>query len=1177
MRMVSLMRLLALFMLAGLGLAFAASSADDCFRISAPGTYVLTDDVYGADYDIGGYGYDYACVVINSSDVVFDCDSYSILGYGDYYGIYIANSASGMLDNITIRNCDISNYYYGIYSHMYAGDEMSGSTFANNTMGNYWMDIYAGLMDGGSIEGNEVANGFLLNSMSGMRISGNAIGSGSYCEGLLLSAINDPDPPYGLMHNVGLDISGNTVTGCDNGYEFYYMQNSTVTGNLAAENYNDGFFFSETGMNNVTGNIARNNSVDSIFSAGFETYGEGDLFYNNTAENNSNGFDVFYGGNTFRGNRAFHNYFGMNLEYKADGNVLDGNTFEENVYADMLVAGNARELSFDDGGCANTVINTTGSGGRPIFYSNETVSLNGGTYSEVILCGAEDSVLDGVTVRGSDTFKNNGFVLMFADGSEFRNLVSDGNALGVWLYGTDDASVTGGHAAGNYIGYLVTYSKRTALSGMSAYGNNGTMPGFFGGKSFFEMMPLGAGVFEMTMQPRQIQLEGPSMAAPAQSMASNNTYGSLRLYGNNYGMGFVMTSNATVSFSDIHDNALCGILDGAGSEDDPAAVTATNTQLYRNGRDFISLLMGMGGGQIETGPMQTTIGQTGMPQLPEGILWVEYAQMSLLLQQIFSSEASGMVWRLDDVRHGTGTPSALLSAEDGAEAAYFTSETDLPARDSFVYSDGYDNRTVFLNLTPPENKAPVGSKYFSIMAMADAGSECETYCGYGCYGDGECYYYDDFGYCNDCKDSNQNRICDDFECLDVDPVDGECDNECTDLDQNGMCDTCDPVLPAIDEFSVSWASSEISGYDPATMELYYLDLTSREPAFRGSQAPTNQTISGEWVPVPGQVLDGNRISVEGLSQPEADYLSQLLGIPYEMGLYQGIYGLFAERASTGGDDSGQPKPEKPVQNGTAPECTSDDQCAVNELCAGGKCERFPCECGEYLDHGCAEFACCSDTDCAEGEFCFAHACQKEKPQYECTADSMCAGSEYCKIPAGSEGGTCEPVGANPCGEIRDHAFVPYGYECGSEEGCPSCPEGEACLKHACVQADVSCPSTGIVGDSKTCEAKEEGEICPACDYEVTSPDGRKSYGKTDDNGNFQLPLGMKGTYLVALLKDGQPVRTIKVQAFPQAEPAEPEKPTAGGLDAGPLLFVAVLLIAILAGLVYWRSRGTKRK
>jgi len=263
---------------------------------------------------------------------------------------------------------------------------------------------------------------------------------------------------------------------------------------------------------------------------------------------------------------------------------------------------------------------------------------------------------------------------------------------------------------------------------------------------------------------------------------------------------------------------------------------------------------------------------------------------------------------------------------------------------------------------------------------------------------------------------------------------------------------------------------------------------------------------------------------------------------------------------------------QPVQE---PQCRADSDCPATQQCTDGQCVPVQCGCGMVQNHQCVAYDCCSDSQCAANELCENHACNP-KPA-ECTADAQCAAAKYCDIPAGTAGGSCKDVTIGDCGKVENHAFVPYGYECGTEPGCPSCPQDSVCVDHKCVQAELSCPSTGTVGDSKPCEATENGVPCANCDYMVTDPTGKESSGKTDEDGNFDLPLTIKGTYTIALLKDGVVLKLIQVQAFPEAAPEEPVKPTSPGLDLGVMVALLFVLLLLAVGLVlYWRSRGSKK-
>ncbi|MEW6036569.1 MAG: hypothetical protein AB1529_08210, partial [Candidatus Micrarchaeota archaeon] len=257
--------------------------------------------------------------------------------------------------------------------------------------------------------------------------------------------------------------------------------------------------------------------------------------------------------------------------------------------------------------------------------------------------------------------------------------------------------------------------------------------------------------------------------------------------------------------------------------------------------------------------------------------------------------------------------------------------------------------------------------------------------------------------------------------------------------------------------------------------------------------------------------------------------------------------------------------------GLCVECSADTDCPSAESCVSQQCVPVPCACGVVSDHMCVSYECCADADCPAGEECSGNSCQPVLPAEQCTADSDCPEQQYCDMASGS----CRDVPAGACGEVRNHAFVPYGYECGTEPGCPGCPEGAQCVSHECVQADVSCPTAGKVGDEQACEATENGQACANCDFEVTDPSGKKSSGRTDNEGNFNLPLTLEGTYRVALLRDGQVIKTIEVKALPKATPEEPGKPAQGGTDAITLLFLALLVLLIIGAIIYWRGRQKK--
>lgn len=260
-----------------------------------------------------------------------------------------------------------------------------------------------------------------------------------------------------------------------------------------------------------------------------------------------------------------------------------------------------------------------------------------------------------------------------------------------------------------------------------------------------------------------------------------------------------------------------------------------------------------------------------------------------------------------------------------------------------------------------------------------------------------------------------------------------------------------------------------------------------------------------------------------------------------------------------------------------PGCTQDSDCPATAACSGGECVLVECSCGKVSNHECVEYECCADADCPAQKICLDHVCS-DKPAEDdgaCSSDSDCLPAQYCDKAAAQNTGSCKDVPDAGCGEVRNHEFVPYGYECGDEAGCPSCQEGYECIAHKCMQNEVTCPAQDVVGASPACDATENGEPCANCDYVVTDPSGKNSTGVTDENGSFTLPLSLPGTYKVALMKDGQAVKIIEVKSMPKAQGGDAGSPTGASSDMMPIIGGVLLLLLIAAGIFFWRGRAAK--
>ena len=107
-----------------------------CPVITAPTTYVMTTDFIGSPNNaspIGGY----ACVMIASSNVTFDCNGFNITGTSNAtptYGILL----NGSLTNVTLKDCPgISDYTDGIYVLNSTNTVLSNDSVLNDSDGIY--------------------------------------------------------------------------------------------------------------------------------------------------------------------------------------------------------------------------------------------------------------------------------------------------------------------------------------------------------------------------------------------------------------------------------------------------------------------------------------------------------------------------------------------------------------------------------------------------------------------------------------------------------------------------------------------------------------------------------------------------------------------------------------------------------------------------------------------------------------------------------------------------------------------------------------------------------------------------------------------------------------------------------------------------------------------------------
>jgi len=403
---------------------------------------------------------------ITTASVILNCSNYNITGNGtekNYYGIITKD-----VDNVTVKNCQIKNFTWGIHF-----DTSNSSTAFNNTVNitnktgissedsynvniskNYVEKARAGtaydptlnnFCNVSKTSGDE--SGILLirgnGTIENNTFIGNEFGSGAFYHDGTETGITV------CYSNNSLVQSNNIYYSDTYGFLFVNSSNNNIFYNYNDGNIltNDGIKVSNSHYNNLSFNIFYNNGEWGIFTV---TNSRNNYIFNNTcsfnkavgirigsdnndiiknvANNNTFNYGIYiYPGsdNNIMNNIANNNgKFGIYLRFGTDNNVTN-NTFKNNGEYDFYI---------DSCGYADNVENNIGSGNRPIVYYDTAVTLqNDSNISELILCNADNSNIDNITVKGMENPQNNGIILLNTDNSNFTNINSSLNENGIYL------------------------------------------------------------------------------------------------------------------------------------------------------------------------------------------------------------------------------------------------------------------------------------------------------------------------------------------------------------------------------------------------------------------------------------------------------------------------------------------------------------------------------------------------------------------------------------------------------------------------------------------------------------------------------------------------------------------------------------------------------------------------
>jgi len=233
--------------------------------------------------------------------------------------------------------------------------------------------------------------------------------------------------------------------------------------------------------------------------------GNGEGIYLNSKENNTiknciisgfyGGIYLWYSSNiTIVNNTVLDSNGEDGIQVMASSyNTIVNNTIKESSHLDISVWNTE-----SDDHCNNIIENNTGSGDRPIKYFNYSVSLENEVLSELILCNADNSSIKNITVIGSDSIQNNGIQVDRTENSNFTDINSSDNFIGIvlsyfssnntltnivtnhnaWfgiiLFGAGANNITNITANNNYNGVTLFGSSYNILSDINADNNSGS-------------------------------------------------------------------------------------------------------------------------------------------------------------------------------------------------------------------------------------------------------------------------------------------------------------------------------------------------------------------------------------------------------------------------------------------------------------------------------------------------------------------------------------------------------------------------------------------------------------------------------------------------------------------------------------------------------------------------------
>jgi parallel beta-helix repeat protein len=400
-------------------------------------------------------------IVVQRSNIIIDGNGYTLQGPNHGNGIDITS-----INNVTIKDTNITNFGYGIYLSFSFNNTVSQNNASGSGIGIYlYFSSYNTLLDNNATSNSQ--KGIGLEGSSYNNVSGNSATGNSYGIWLESSSNNtisdngatgNSNSDYGvyLRSSSNNNVSGNSANGNFYGIGLEFSSNNNnVSGNSVTGNTVGGIRLSSSSNNTIYGNNITN-SYDGVWLA----YSSKNTVYGNNITNN-NEFGVYLESpdNTVCRNNITKNGYGVCLESTYNdfslNNTVSGNDITNNLHGVYLWSSSNNTV------CGNNIVANDNDGiwlhqssSNNRVYGNNITKSNDGVYlvssNNNVFC--ENNIMNnslyGVALAYSNNnmiyhnnFVNNNFV-------NKTEPVYSSNSANVW----NDTYPSGGNCWSGYAG-----------------------------------------------------------------------------------------------------------------------------------------------------------------------------------------------------------------------------------------------------------------------------------------------------------------------------------------------------------------------------------------------------------------------------------------------------------------------------------------------------------------------------------------------------------------------------------------------------------------------------------------------------------------------------------------------------------------------------------------------------